>query len=109
MNTQNILKLYDDFCAHNRNILLSKGADYAMENNRLKNLMSSEIVNVPPTYGVLVRMMDKITRAANLLKQEAQVKDESIEDTLRDLSNYTFLLYVLCRGTDAKVPNVGGV
>jgi hypothetical protein len=42
-------------------------------------------------YGLLsavIRLDDKLRRLKQLLKNEAQVKDESIRDTLVDLSNY---------------------
>ncbi len=44
--------------------------------------------------GFLTRMTDKLARAASLTKpgKTAQVKDESVEDTLFDLAAYSFLL-----------------
>lgn len=38
-----------------------------------------------------VRINDKNERFKKLIKQEAQVQDESIEDTLLDLANYSVL------------------
>ena len=38
-----------------------------------------------------VRLNDKMERFKKLIKQEAQVKDESIKDTLLDLANYAVL------------------
>lgn len=45
-------------------------------------------------YGLLsatIRLDDKMRRLKQLLKNEAQVKDESIEDTLLDLANYSIM------------------
>lgn len=42
--------------------------------------------------GILTRMCDKVARIATLLSNEANVKDESIHDTLSDLSNYSIIL-----------------
>lgn len=39
----------------------------------------------------IVRMSDKLERLKSLSKTEAQVKDESIKDTLIDLGNYAFM------------------
>ncbi len=39
----------------------------------------------------IVRMWDKLQRVETLSKQEAQVKDESIRDTLLDLANYAVM------------------
>ena len=38
-----------------------------------------------------VRLNDKMERFKKLIKQDAQVKDESIRDTLLDLANYAVL------------------
>ena len=39
----------------------------------------------------LVRITDKYNRICSLLDKEAKVKDESIDDTIRDMANYCFL------------------
>lgn len=41
-----------------------------------------------------VRMNDKMNRFKSLIQKEAQVKDESIEDTLLDLANYAIMTIV---------------
>ena len=41
-----------------------------------------------------VRLNDKMERFKKLIKQDAQVKDESIRDTLLDLANYAVLTIV---------------
>lgn len=49
-----------------------------------------------------VRMMDKMRRFSNLISSEAQVKDESIIDTLKDLANYAVMtaMYIEDMGDD---------
>ena len=45
-------------------------------------------------FGIIaavVRMSDKMERLKSLVKKEAKVKDESIEDTLLDLANYCIM------------------
>lgn len=39
----------------------------------------------------VVRMGDKMNRIKSLIKKEAQVKDESIKDTLLDIANYAIM------------------
>lgn len=68
-----------------------KNADYA-GTDPFANFMNSKVVNVEPKRAIMVRMMDKVSRISNLLDNEAQVKDESIYDTLDDLINYTAIL-----------------
>lgn len=73
-----------------------KNADYAgnkgQQTDPYKNIRGSEFVGVSPDRAILVRMMDKMSRVSNLLTQEAQVKDEAIEDTLMDMVNYSAIL-----------------
>lgn len=68
-------------------LMLRKNADYGCA-----------VWNVPmlaPTTdaktAILVRMSDKVSRINSLLQDEQQVKDESIEDTIRDLGAYCLL------------------
>ena len=42
----------------------------------------------------LVRLSDKLNRLITLNKTEALVKDEKIEDTLKDLANYSVLAMI---------------
>lgn len=72
-----------------------KNSDYAGDGKQadpFKNFRGSEFVGVSPDRAILVRMMDKMSRVSNLLTQEAQVKDEAVEDTLDDLVNYAAIL-----------------
>ena len=41
-----------------------------------------------------VRLDDKLHRFKQLIKQEAEVKDESITDTLMDLANYAIMAII---------------
>lgn len=48
-------------------------------------------------YGIVssaIRLEDKFNRFKNLTKNQAQVKDETIEDTLLDLANYAIMTVV---------------
>ena len=46
------------------------------------------------TYGIVIRMTDKVSRLLTLLDPTNKISesDESIEDTCRDLANYSMLL-----------------
>ena len=48
----------------------------------------------------IVRMEDKMSRLSTLSKQEALVADESIIDTLKDLSNYALMSAVWLEQTN---------
>lgn len=46
-----------------------------------------------------IRLEDKLNRLKSLLKSDAQVKDESIDDTLMDLANYAIMTLIERRRT----------
>lgn len=72
---------------------IAKNSDYGgFSKDPFANFKNSTIVNVPVEKGIMVRMMDKVSRITTLLDKEAKVKDESIQDTLMDLINYTAIL-----------------
>lgn len=75
-------------------ILKVKNADYAAVADPWKNFRFAEIVGVPVERAILVRISDKLARISNLVEKEAQVKDESVMDTLVDLANYAAILKV---------------
>jgi len=73
-----------------------KNADYS-GGDPLSNLRACERFGVEPWRGVLVRMSDKWARITNLANKAAEVTDETLEDTLMDLSVYALLCIVLLR------------
>jgi hypothetical protein len=80
----------------------NKNRDYG-NGNPLGNFMTAEDLGVDPFLGVLIRMSDKWTRICSLTKQgQHHVKDESIEDTLLDLANYSLLALVIKNAVEEK-------
>lgn len=80
-------------------ILRAKGHDYAGDGDTFGNLRDFG------WKGIIVRLGDKYHRLKNfcLSGGHLKVKDENIEDTLKDLINYGFLALILKRnqnGTD---------
>lgn len=79
-------------------ILRAKGHDYAGDGDTFGNLRDFG------WKGIIVRLGDKYHRLKNFcLSGHLKIKDENIEDTLKDLINYGFLTLVLKRnqnGTD---------
>jgi hypothetical protein len=56
-------------------------------------------------YGFImpaIRLEDKLRRYKQLIKQDAEVKDESIIDTLLDLANYSIMTIIEIENKDKE-------
>ncbi len=73
-------------------LMEQKNADYANEIDSFANFKRSELVGVGVERGILVRIMDKVSRISNLIHAEPKVKDESLEQTILDTMNYFNIL-----------------
>ncbi len=85
----------------------AKNSDYASNDDPFANFRLIESVSgrINAEEGILVRMTDKLQRYANLISRPPSVTDESIEDTLRDLSIYATIALILRRekrGNDGR-------
>ena len=71
-----------------------KNADYTGgSDDPFSNFTSIEVLGIKTEHGFLTRMFDKMKRISSFVENgELQVKDESVLDTLSDLSNYCALL-----------------
>ena len=64
---------------------------YSRKNHDYGNSFDKGMDNIGMAYGV-GRIYDKMNRLVTLTKEEAQVKDESVDDTLRDLACYAIMM-----------------
>ena len=83
------VNLFEDITLEMRNTYERKNADYG---NSFEEQFNE--------YGLIsscIRLEDKLRRLKSLSKSEARVKDESIEDTLLDLANYSILTVMSIR------------
>lgn len=87
MNRQQWLELLEKLHQEEYNICKKKNEDYSSLDDPFENFrMFGEL-------GFLVRMSDKMSRLKQYLnRNELSVENETIVDTLQDLSNYSNLL-----------------
>lgn len=72
---------------------VAKNNDYGgTNNNPFANFENAKVAGVSVERGILVRLMDKMSRISTLLDKEAMVKDEAITDTIEDAINYLAIL-----------------
>jgi len=80
-----------------RDIMLSKGNDYANE-DRLSNFkLAGSICGISPQQNCLSLIATKVARLGVLLKEKSEPNNESIEDSLVDMANYTLLLIMILK------------
>ncbi len=93
MTSKELIEFHKKFCETMNETIAAKNADYADADSAFSNFTRVELLGIATTeQGFLTRMVDKLCRIANLIKQPAKVKDESIIDTLMDLANYSIIL-----------------
>lgn len=89
------LAYHAHFCESMKAITVAKNADYTgIGDDPFANFSLVEVLGITDTVrGFLVRMSDKLSRITSFAQKGVlEVKDESIEDTLKDLANYCILL-----------------
>jgi len=92
LNREQYLKFHKDMCDKLVEVTTRKNNDYAGDRGTFANFESVEAYGIPTEIGFITRMNDKLSRIATFVdKGVLEVKDESIEDTLMDLANYSIL------------------
>jgi len=94
MNQKEFLSHLEETFADCLELSQDKNDDYAGKENSdpFANFKNAETVGVDVARGILVRLMDKISRIDNLLDGERSVEDERLEDTIHDAINYLAIL-----------------
>jgi len=107
MNQKQYLKRFKEITETMYIITQAKNADYSGNEakNAFKNFDTIDFLTdwkIQSEHGLLVRITDKMTRIANLMFQDNNVKDEKIEDTLQDMANYCIILLIYLENKDGK-------
>lgn len=83
MDTEGRLKKFDTVTAELRDTYERKNKDYGNS--------FEESIDEFGSIAFVVRADDKMRRLKQLVQNEANVKDESFDDTVRDLANYCIM------------------
>ena len=79
---------------------------YAKKNHDYGNSFEKGCNDIGQAYA-LGRLYDKMNRLVNVSRNESEVKDESVEDTLKDLACYSLMyLAYLDKTRTANIPDV---
>lgn len=86
---------YDRYVAELRDILLNKGDDYANA-DRLSNFkQAGAMAGISAKQNCLSLIATKVSRIGNLIATDNIVKNESVQDSVKDLINYGVLLAMI--------------
>ena len=110
MTLEEVKRFREEMHEQSMSIIEKKGHDYTHkqqhQGDTLINLRVAAILGIidTPSQGVLVRLCDKMMRLASLMSPgvEAEIKDESIQDTIADVHNYIDYAYLLFMEEHAK-------
>ena len=96
-------KEFDDALDELKMLHDAKNHDYATQENPYKNLEKVLSIGIEPWRGIVIRLMDKFSRLEEYcVKGELAIKSEGIEDTFKDIANYSILAMILFRKDQDK-------
>lgn len=110
MNREEYFKFHKEMQEKMYAVTLQKNRDYAGPDgddpfSNFSRVSSVGICGVE--QGFLVRMLDKICRINSFVQAGTlHVKDESVEDTLMDLANYSILFAGYLKSKKSVVPDI---
>jgi len=94
-------RLIDDFFQEQRKILAKKSNDYAGEdllsNFRLAGMIVNQRTECPDAMNCLNLIGTKVARLGQLLSSNKSTQNESVQDSVIDLANYTVLLHLILK------------
>lgn len=97
---QDYLKLLEE----KKSLHIQKAMDYGVRGgDPLANLRASSELGVPPWKACIIRASDKWQRIKSFMLN-GSLANESLEDSLKDMSAYLDLALVLKREEDARGP-----
>lgn len=101
-------------------LLKRKNKDYSGgEEDSLKNFITTaKLLNLPVEKAILVRLSDKYMRLISLIDKQPSVVEEPLEDTIKDLINYSAILLaymnyktkpkeIKAKKIEVKIPTTG--
>ncbi len=93
-----MLDLHEKLSAQSWNLMKGKQADYGKDGDPLANFRLAENLGVDPRFGVLLRMMDKMSRLSTSVTKG--LANESRTDSILDIINYAVIFEALSREKD---------
>ena len=110
MDSKKLLEFFDSMTSKMRATMKDKNHDYSSGESAFKNFKMVEDYGITSTEkGIFIRMLDKIARLSTGLSSSLKVSDESLNDTLQDLANYSILLAAYLESKKQGLPRGGAL
>lgn len=96
MNLDTQQRVFDSRIKEMRSMIFRKAADYANDNDQLSNFkLAGEIAGMTAEMNCLSLIATKVARLGALLNSPTEPNNESVDDSLLDLGNYSVLLHMI--------------
>lgn len=98
MNKQQQEQFFDEFTSKMKQVMIGKGDDYAVQKDRLSNFKNVGVICGSGDDGrvaCLHLIATKVARLNSLIGEGKKPSNESIDDSILDLANYSILLGML--------------
>jgi hypothetical protein len=97
MNIQEYLELKQKLFKKSDEISLIKSKSYSnIADDPFKNVKMATLIHVKPAKGILIRLLDKISRIDTYVDGNGvDLVDEKLEDCVIDAINYLTMIYAL--------------
>lgn len=95
MNLEQQEIFFDKMVSDMKSVMFKKGQDYSNK-DRLSNFkLAGSICGLTPELNALSLIATKVARLGVLLKSDSKPNNESIQDSILDLANYSVLLSMI--------------
>jgi len=110
MHSEELFKIHERLCKDSLELMIKKNHDYSGKSGYepFANFTRAEAMGITTTEkGILVRMLDKMSRLSSFMdSREFKVEDEKLEDTIKDMINYSVLLYAYMQDRNYTTPEI---
>jgi len=98
---------FNDTVQKMKSVLVSKASDYSTNIDVLSNFkLAGNICGISPELNCLSLIATKVARLGVLLNSNNKPNNESIQDSILDLSNYALLLGMLLEEKNSEWKNL---
>ena len=110
MHSEELFKIHEKLCKDSLELMIKKNHDYSGKSGKepFANFTRAEAMGITTTEkGILVRMLDKMSRLSSFMdSRKFKVEDEKLEDTIKDMINYSVLLYAYMQDNKYTTPEI---